>query len=202
MSDGSTAQCKHPSDFGNAIVYRTDFGIDTAPVAHSLQSPAGEQREMLCLAAAARKVVVCSTHLTSRGADTVREGEADVATGILASAYPGFIKFLGGDLNAEPLSGPTNRFYHPAYGFGAVGEFKEAGSPCGNEITEEIVVFPDTLTCRSGEPTHDDVDGVEEAPTGRKLDYLFVSPWVEVRSADATFGIHSDHDPLWAVVAF
>jgi endonuclease/exonuclease/phosphatase family metal-dependent hydrolase len=202
VSDGSTAQCKHQSDFGNAIVYRTDFGFDTGPIAHDLQSPAGEKREMLCLAAAARKVVACSTHLTSRGYDSVRIGEAEVARGILATAYPGFTKFLGGDLNAVPLSGPTDRFYHSAYGFGALGEFKEAGSPCGNEMIDQIVVVSDTLTCRDGEFTHDDGAGEEDSPEPRKLDYLFVSPWVDVRSADATSGIHSDHDPLWASVAF
>jgi endonuclease/exonuclease/phosphatase family metal-dependent hydrolase len=201
VSDGSTAQCKHQSDFGNAIVYRTDFGFDTAPVAHDLQSPAGERREMLCLAAAARKVVVCSTHLTSSGDDTVRNGEADVARSILASSYPGYTKFLGADLNAVPRSGPTDRFYHPAYGFGAGGEFKEADSPCGNEMTDQIVVVS-VSACRDGELTHDDGIGEEDSTAPRKLDYLFVSPWVDVRSADATYAIHSDHDPLWANVAF
>jgi endonuclease/exonuclease/phosphatase family metal-dependent hydrolase len=202
VSNGSTAQCKHPSDFGNAIVYRTDLGFDTGPFAHDLQSPAGEKREMLCLAAVARKVVACSTHLTSRGDDTVRAGEAEVARGILANSYPGFTKFLGGDLNAEPLSDPTSRFYHPAYGFGAAGEFKEASSPCGNQMIDQTVVVAETVTCRDGELTHDDGIGEEDSPEPRKLDYLFVSPWVDVRSADATFGIHSDHDPLWASVAF
>jgi endonuclease/exonuclease/phosphatase family metal-dependent hydrolase len=194
LGDGSTAQCKHPSDFGNAIIYRTDFGVDSPPVASSLQSPAGsEQREMLCVASAWRKIVVCSAHLTAGSDDVVREGEADVAKSILASSYPGYTKFVGGDLNAPPESGTTSRFYHPAYGSGASGEFKEVDGPCGNALG--------TL-CRSGELTHDDWIFEEDRPTGEKIDYLFVSPWVEVRSADATEGIHSDHDPLWADITF
>jgi hypothetical protein len=64
---GLTAKCEHPSDFGNAILFRNDFGIDSENLpAYDLKSPADkEQREMLCVQAEAKKIVVCSMHLSS-----------------------------------------------------------------------------------------------------------------------------------------
>ena len=186
------AQCRHPSKFGNAILYRNDFGIDGDPVGHGLGSPATfEQREMLCVPSHARKIVVCSAHLTN-GDDSdrleARRAEARVAAGILATTYAGYTTFLAGDLNDDPLSAATDDFYHPYYRRGAHGGFKEVDSPCGNDMRE---FGPFGLYCRSGEPTH----GID------KIDYLFVTPTVYVRWADATFALHSDHDPLWAGVS-
>ncbi|QKV96459.1 endonuclease/exonuclease/phosphatase family protein [Streptomyces sp. NA02950] len=197
--DGKPAQCKHPSDFGNAVLFRNDLGFDAnTAVAHPLESPAGyEQREMLCVRSEARKTAVCGTHLTV-GSDgphlRARRHEASVAARILATDYAGYHRFLGGDLNDDPLSGATDNFYHPGYARGAHGEFKEADSPCGNEIKRGYWIWsipPRWVSCRSGESTH----------SQGKIDYLFTPPSVRVSWADATHASHSDHDPLWAGVA-
>jgi endonuclease/exonuclease/phosphatase family metal-dependent hydrolase len=215
-ADGTVPSCKHPgSQFGNAIVYRNDFGVDGPPEAHSLGSPAGlEQREMLCVTASSRNAVICSTHLSVANAEA-RIIEADTVNSILATRYAGYTALVGGDFNAEPGSEELGRFYHVGYGDGAVGGLKEADSPCGGTIApttpDYIGENPVDVSCRDGESTHDDVwiqkdwvpdVEIEEGPLHKKIDYLFVSPSVQVLSADATFGIHSDHDPLWADVAF
>ncbi|MEV8017996.1 endonuclease/exonuclease/phosphatase family protein [Streptomyces sp. NPDC086554] len=196
--DGTTARCKHPSDFGNAVLFRNDLGFDAATaVAHPLESPAGyEQREMLCVRSESRKTVACSTHLTV-GNDgphlRARRHEASVAKGILANTYAGYTKVLGGDLNDDPLSGATDNFYHPNYQRGAHGESKEVDSPCGNEIKRGFWIWtfpPAYIYCRSGESTH----------SQGKIDYLFVPSATDVKWADATHATHSDHDPLWAGV--
>ncbi|MFF9900153.1 endonuclease/exonuclease/phosphatase family protein [Streptomyces longispororuber] len=202
LGDGRTATCwpPHTAEFGNALLFRKDFGFDTATkVAHALQSPAGyEQREMVCVRAESRKVVACSTHLTV-GDDSkslnARRHEASVARQILATTYAGYTKFLGGDLNDDPLSGALDNFYDPGYQRGARGEFKEVDSPCGNEIKVGHLIpsLPPTwIWCRSGESTHG----------AGKLDYLLVPPSTHVDWADATHATHSDHDPLWAGVVF
>lgn len=206
LGDGSTAQCKHPSEFGNAILYRNDFGVDGAPVAHSLGSPAGaEQREMLCVTASSRNAVICTAHLTAGDGDDnaqARAVEAETARTLLDTVYAGRTAFLGGDLNADPLAAELNPLYHVDYEEGASGALKEVDSPCGNDIARLRVSYPTVEFCRSGELTADDWIFEEGSPVGRKIDYVFVSPHVEVLDADATFGIHSDHDPLWADVAF
>jgi endonuclease/exonuclease/phosphatase family metal-dependent hydrolase len=190
---GAVARCEHPSDFGNALVYRNDLGVSGAAVGHALGSPAGrEQREMLCVRSEARRIVVCSAHLT-HNSEPARLTEARNARAILASAYAGYTTFLGGDLNDQPLTDTPGTFYHSGYGFGASGALKEVDSPCGNEIKERQNFF---TPCRSGEGTHGG------GPLRRKIDYLFVSPSVHVSWGDATSALHSDHVPLWAGVRF
>ncbi|MFG1948761.1 PKD domain-containing protein [Nonomuraea sp. NPDC048826] len=193
---GAPADCKHPSPFGNAIIYRDDLGIDTRPEGYSLGSPAGsEQRELLCVASAARRFVICSTHLSSGDSHEDRKHEAAEAKEILESEYAGYTTFLGGDLNAEPGEDPLDSFYHSGYGSGADGTLKEVDSPCRNVITERLLVLtplPVFIPCRSGESTHGNLF------TRKKIDYLFVSPDIHVRDADVTNALHSDHDPLWA----
>ncbi|MGH3815025.1 MAG: endonuclease/exonuclease/phosphatase family protein [Pseudonocardiaceae bacterium] len=209
---GSTAKCRHPSDFGNAILYRNNFGIDFEnPEGHDLKSPDDEeqqqrreQREMLCVQVKAKKVVVCSIHLSSgssRDDVDARLAEAREAKRILAEDYAGYMQFVGGDLNAPPLSAVADYFYHRDYGSGANGELKEVDSPCGNDMRPSSSAFP--LSCRSGETTSDDWPFGEDRPAGgRKIDFIFVSPSVKVRGGDATTAEHSDHDPLWADVNF
>lgn len=201
---GLTEKCGHPSDFGNAILYRDDFGIDSEnPQGHDLESPADEeQREMLCVQSKAKKVVVCSIHLTGgEGGDDVgaRRAEAGKAKSILAKEYAGYTQFVGGDLNDEPLSAVTDNFYHRDYGSGADGELKEVDSPCQNDMKPSLSAG--LFSCRSGETTSDDWPFGEDRPAGgRKIDFIFVSPSVKVRWGDTTTAKHSDHDPLWAGV--
>jgi endonuclease/exonuclease/phosphatase family metal-dependent hydrolase len=204
--NGEVARCQHPSDFGNAVLYRNDLGPDMAQATgHSLETPGErEQREMLCVRFAATNVTACSAHLTagdSDAAENARETEASRARTILATTYAGTTHFLGGDLNASVLSDVTDILYHVDYEFGAHGGYKEVDSPCGNDIDDDTGL-PFFVPCRGGEPTHDDWIFEEGSPTGRKIDYIFVAPTVSVESADATFGTHSDHDPLWADVSF
>jgi endonuclease/exonuclease/phosphatase family metal-dependent hydrolase len=196
--DGSIAQCKHnpKSDFGNAIIYRSDLDIDGSVFFHLGSPPGKEQREMLCVTSTTRRIAICSIHTTSDDVQARRD-EAAVARGLLATEFPGYTRFVGGDLNDDPMSGVTDNFYDTGYGHGAHGEFKEVDSPCGNNIAEsEILSFnpPIVIQCRDGESTHGNFF------TREKLDYLFVPPSVFVRAADATFATHSDHDPLWAWV--
>ena len=204
--DEEIARCKHPSDFGNAILYRNDLGPDLAQAeGHPLRSPPGtEQREMLCVRFEANNFTACSAHLTSGDEDeddAARQKEASIAKDILATEYAGSTHFLGGDLNASPLSDVTGVFYHADYGFGARGEYKEVGSPCGNDIDDGFPVGGPPY-CRSGETTHDDWIFEEGSPLAQKIDFIFVTPSVSVEFADATSAIHSDHDPLWADVSF
>jgi len=203
--DGLVAQCEHPSDFGNAVLYRNDLGPDLAQAeGHSLDSPVGtEQREMLCVRFEANNFTACSAHLTSGDSDeeiAARRTEAFEAREILATTYADSTRFLGGDLNAPPVSDVTDVFYHTDYGFGATGGYKEVNSPCGNDIDDGFPVGGPP--CRSGETTHDDWIFEEGSPSAQKIDFIFVTPSVSIESADATSAIHSDHDPLWADVSF
>jgi len=202
---GPTAKCKHPSDFGNAILYRNNFGIDAVDPGRLLttrqEDQREEQREMLCVRAEAKKIVVCSLHLSQADKVDARRTEAREAKHILAKKYAGYTQFVGGDLNDGPSSAATDNFYHRDYGYGAHGELKEVDSPCGNDMKPRADSFP--IACRRGETTSDDWPFGEDRPTGgKKIDYIFVSPSVKVRWGDATTAIHSDHDPLWAGVNF
>ncbi|WP_203991777.1 endonuclease/exonuclease/phosphatase family protein [Sphaerisporangium rufum] len=202
---GATARCRHASDFGNAVLYRDDLGIDAA-TAHPLESPAGyEQREMLCVRSTAASLAICSAHLTN-GDDQpqldARRHEASVAAGILAGQYAGYTVFLGGDLNDDPMSGMADNFYDSGYGRGARGRFKEVDSPCGNTITERTGSWPLYTYCRDGEATFDDWVTEEGSPTGQKFDFIFVTRALQVDWGDATTAPYSDHDPLWASVRF
>ncbi len=191
---GSTAQCggngkykgKHPSDFGNSILFRKDFGFGPLERTDLESSASLEQREMLCIKAPAKKVVVCTIHL-SNGDDKEhyqsRNGEAAAARKKLAEEYAGYQVFLGGDLNDDPMSKVTDNFYQQGYGSGAHGNYKEVDSPCGNRIQP---------SCRSGHPTSN----------ATKIDYIFVSPSVKVRWATVGKAKHSDHNLLWSGVSF
>lgn len=197
--DGDVADCEHPSEFGNAILYRSDLGIDLAQdEGHSLESPEGtEQREMLCIRLVNYNLTACSAHLTGgRGgaAHNARLGEVARARVILATTYAASTHVLGGDLNAGPLSEVTSTLYHVNYGLGANGGYKAVDSPCGNTIGLGFPIStpPFFVACRGGEETH----------SVGKIDHIFVSPEVSVESADATSAIHSDHDPLWADISF
>ena len=188
---GGTAQCKHPSNFGNSVLFRKDFGFEPPERAkwHDLGSPSSfEQRGMLCIKAPAKKVAVCTIHLTNdddKKRLKARRGEAGVAQKVLAGQeYAGYQIFLGGDLNDDPKSAVTDNFYHQGYGYGAHGSYKEVGSPCGNRIGQS--------GCRAGRPTHG----------GTKIDYIFVSPSVSVRSAEVGDAKHSDHRLLWSSISF
>ncbi|MFT2016498.1 endonuclease/exonuclease/phosphatase family protein [Streptomyces sp. 796.1] len=199
---GEPSRCYHGGTlFGNALLARKDLGFDKSGVAdYDLQSPQvrepREHRKMLCLKSEPQKTVACSAHL-SVGNDSAslaaRRGEAARAAGIIAGNYADYKRFLGGDLNDDPLSGVADNFYHPGYGRGAHGDFKEADSPCGNQIKRGYVVWslpPVWFWCRSGEDTH----------SQGKLDFLFTPPTVHVTWSDATHAKHSDHSLLWAGV--
>lgn len=183
--DGPPAKCKHPADFGNSILLQKDFGFEPVGKSHPLGSPSDkEQREILCIKAPAKKVAVCTIHLTHDN-DKARRDEAAVAQKVLASQeYAGYRVFLGGDLNDDPRSEMASNFYHRDYGSGAHGHYKEVDSPCGNK--------PGALGCRSGHPTLGD----------SKIDYIFISPSVNIVRAEIGKTQHSDHRLLWSDVSF
>lgn len=196
-ADGAKGRCKHPSDFGNAILLRDDLGFDPATaVPHRLGSPAGyEGREMLCVRSERRGIVVCSAHLSYGGSgarERVRLNEARTAGRILAVEYAGYTRFLGGDLNDDPLSETAGAFYDPGYQRSAHGEFKEAGSPCGNDIKPgyRVSLPQGWIWCRSAPPTHGQ----------GKIDYIFVERRLHLLWTEVTEAAHSDHDAVWAGV--
>lgn len=203
--DGPAATCGHPVDlpqdqrtrFGNGLLVRKDLGFDLGTYkGHPLgTSPEREQREMLCVTSPSRNLALCSAHLT-HNSKTERRVESAEAKRILDTDYAGYTKFLGGDLNAEPLHQAPDNFYDTGYGRGARGQFKEVDSPCGNDIKVGVVVggppFPVFLWCRDGENT----------TGGRKIDFLYVPTSVHVNWADVTNAKHSDHRLLWAEVTF
>ncbi len=119
---GRIARCQHPTDFGNAVLYRDDLGIDQPLEAFDLgtgdepaAAPELEQREMVCVKSNRRKLAVCSAHLTNRRED-VRRDEARLAHEIMGAMYKGYTIFFGGDLNDIPTSAVARTFY---------GDFKE-----------------------------------------------------------------------------
>ena len=122
---------------------------------------------MLCVVSDTVRRVVCSAHLT-RGRSSnnnknepdrpaARAHEASVIKEDLRYWYSGYTVFLGVDANALPTEAPLNQLYHSSYGGGAGGSWKEATSPCDDQMAPN---------CRSGPATHSD----------GKIDYLFVTP--------------------------
>ncbi|QPP07771.1 endonuclease/exonuclease/phosphatase family protein [Streptomyces bathyalis] len=193
---GTPARCHHPTDFGNTIVFRNGLGFDKDDTdVHQLGSTSGDEyREMVCVRSEPRKLVVCSAHLTPSGGDYLASRKREVATvqRILTSRYKDYTVLLGGDINDLPLSGVLDRLYHPDYGHGARGAFKEASGPCLDAMKPErrAAQLPRAryAPCRSGQPSH----------SKGKIDYVFVSPSVRVRSGTLSHSEHSDHKQVWA----
>ncbi|MEQ4300644.1 GDSL-type esterase/lipase family protein [Plantactinospora sp. B6F1] len=192
---GQVANCKHESPFGNAIIYNEDVLPDPQPVAHDLRALEGaEKREMLCLRSVARMLVICTAHLVASGENVEqRRREAAEVKRVLATDYAGYTVILGGDLNDDPISQATSNLYHSGYegipGQEAHGVFKEAFSPCRNEIKVRYLgPGGEENWCRSGPDTH----GIN------KFDYLFVPPEAVVHSSSVVSSPHSDHKQLWA----
>ncbi|NDU76398.1 hypothetical protein GWI34_27770 [Actinomadura sp. DSM 109109] len=197
-----------PRAFGNAVLYRNDLGIEGIGAAygrkgHGLGTDGvfvaedyaslnigkhREQREMLCVKSSTRRLVFCSTHLSAGNSERdgiLRAREARQARWILRNRLPAdHTVLVGGDLNASPTDRPANYFYHAGYGDGAEGDLKEAASLCKNRIAPRFLV-----KCRSGVQTI----------TGRKIDYLFVSPQVLVKGSSVG-PLGDDHRSLWAEV--
>jgi endonuclease/exonuclease/phosphatase family metal-dependent hydrolase len=198
IDPGSQARCFHPSDFGNTIIFRNDLGFEKKTAeSHNLGSTLGDEyREMICVRSESRKLVACSAHLTPGEGKLweSRKKEAAEAQRILTSRYKHYTVILGGDINDHPLSGVLGGFYDRDYRHGADGRFKEAGSPCGDtmkpEQRTESLPRNRYTPCRSGEPTH----------SKGKIDYLFVSPSVKVKSSSVSYAERSDHKQLWARV--
>ncbi|WP_314175897.1 endonuclease/exonuclease/phosphatase family protein [Streptomyces winkii] len=195
---GTPARCHHPTDFGNTIVFRRGLGFDKDDVdVHQLGSTDGdEHREMVCVRAEKRRLVVCSAHLTPGGGKYLVSRKREVAKvqQVLTSRYADYTVLFGGDVNDVPLSGVLGRLYDRDYEHGARGAFKEASSPCGDTMKprRQEAELPRSryAQCRSGEQTH----------SKGKIDYLFVSPSVRVESSTVSYSEHSDHKQLWARV--
>ncbi|MGK5441559.1 GDSL-type esterase/lipase family protein [Micromonospora sp. URMC 105] len=192
---GQVANCKHESPFGNAIIYNTGVLVNPQPVAHDLGALEGaEKREMLCLRSVARMLVVCTAHLVASGENVEqRRREAAEVKRVLATDYSSYTVLLGGDLNDDPISQATSNLYHSGYGGvptqEAHGAFKEAFSPCRNEIKVYYLGSGGEQNwCRGGPNTH----GIN------KYDYLFVPPAATVHSATVVSSPHSDHKQMWA----
>lgn len=202
--DGAVATCKHDSPFGNAIIYKQSVLPDPQPVAHELPAVEGlEKREMLCLRSFAKVLVVCTAHLVHSGENVEqRKREAAEVKRVLAAHYAGSTVFLAGDLNDVPGSAVLSNFYHRNYrsagSDAAHGTFKEAFSPCRNEIKQTTETDDDPVTyCRGGDTTHKRLGTV----FSDKLDYVFVPPSVTVHSVQRIWSSHSDHAQLWATVS-
>ncbi|WP_433387142.1 GDSL-type esterase/lipase family protein [Micromonospora sp. KLBMP9576] len=192
---GQVANCKHESPFGNAIIYNTGVLVDPQPVAHDLGALEGaEKREMLCLRSIARMLVACTAHLVANSENVEqRRREAAEVKRVLATDYSSYTVVLGGDLNDSPGSKAASNLYHSGYGgipgSEAHGAFKEAFSPCRNEIKVYYLgTGGEQNWCRGGANTHG----------FNKLDYMFVPPAAVVDSATVVSSPHSDHNQMWA----
>lgn len=202
--DGKEAQ------FGNAVLYNTDV-IGDSPASYGYKL--FDNRTMACIFGETMRVVACAVHLSTkkseRMGDDANPGEAErislIARDELRNEFPdaptfdGHTRIIGGDFNAQPNDPEEDTMdwmYHHDYGEDAKGDFKEVDSSCENTIKSD---------CRDGETTADDLGPFEDGIPGtrkRKIDYIFVDPGVQIRSADVTFSKYSDHDPLWADVTF
>ncbi|MFG2025135.1 endonuclease/exonuclease/phosphatase family protein [Streptomyces sp. NPDC048825] len=204
---GADAQCYNPiqdendpgyggpdrnsprSLYGNAMITKnTYFGTGATAKSHSLGTPSGEQREMLCVTSNFLSTAACSAHTTSartdQGAD-YRDTEIANAVNILETEYAGYVHFLGGDFNAEPLDNEMKQIYSSRYSTDTTGRYGEVDSPCETDT-------PPTPgpACLSGGAT---------TLSGEKFDYIFLTRGVvEVNSAGPTKSLYSDHLPLWA----
>jgi endonuclease/exonuclease/phosphatase family metal-dependent hydrolase len=194
-------RCRNPI-FGNAVLYRTGLGIDASAAAgHRLDSPPPlEQREMLCVRSRARRLALCTTHL-SYNSVAIRRIETATARHILDTVYAGHTKIIGGDLNDEPRSSAFDPFYRSAYGRASRGEFTEAGGRCGDDVRERAVPdsddeAPSGSFCRSGPPTYG------SGADAKKLDYLFVGAGLRIRGSGTAGTPHSDHRLLWAQLSW
>lgn len=189
-------RCRNPI-FGNAVLYRADLGIDVSPAGHRLDSPPPlEQREMLCVRSRARRLTLCTTHL-SYNSVAIRRIEMATARRVLDTGYAGDTKIVGGDLNDVPRSSAFDGFYRPAYGRASRGGFTEAGGRCGGNVRERAAPDggdepPSGSFCRSGPATYG------SGADAKKLDYLFVSPELRIRGAGTAGTPYSDHRLLWA----
>jgi hypothetical protein len=202
-ADGPIQTCSdNGAPYGNAVLYRAgpaladepcptasaleEAGVsatpnDTGPGQCSFDLPTPEdieQRRIACLRTSAPELVFCATHFTNGSASERVEARAEQAAEVaaIAASFPDRALIIGGDFNAE-----LDVLRSLDLGFGQPGGLQEVDSPCQDSV------------CSVGEPTHD---------SGRKLDYLFVSPHVWVEWADVTFSNFSDHAPLWSDVTF
>lgn len=185
--------------FGNAVFFQKSFLPNAYPREHNLRThdvkyaDKIEQREMLCVVSDTVRRVVCSAHLTRDRSNNnnknepdrpaARAHEASVIKEDLRYWYSGYTVFLGVDANALPTEAPLNQLYHSSYGGGAGGSWKEATSPCDDQMAPN---------CRSGPATHSD----------GKIDYLFVTPSVRINGRSVTKARYSGHSLVWAIVAF
>jgi endonuclease/exonuclease/phosphatase family metal-dependent hydrolase len=187
--------CKNKARFGNAVLYREDFAGDIKPTQYSLGTPKYEQdgneiRSAACVGSASKGTTFCSAHLTEAD-ENARATETRNLRDNLTRDFPKNTLMMGGDFNGKPDSKALNNLYDPRYGGGANGRFKEVDS-----IDQGIG------SCRGGESTQGR-DGVwGSASGGRKIDYIFTTPDVEIHNADSTGSGVSDHDPIWSDVTF
>ncbi|MFW5415410.1 hypothetical protein J0910_01920 [Nocardiopsis sp. CNT-189] len=218
-----TAGSERGPDYGIGIVVHEDFG-DVTFSSRLLDSGEDtsnrpERKKMLCAHSAELNAVACSIHLqVGREANEVevRESQAESAMEYLAERFPGQTKIIGGDINAEaPHSGTEGggtgeagtdpsleHFYHLDYTEGAEapahhGAYKEAFSGCGDDMgAGECMDGPLTR------PNYLEKGEKEGLRPLEKIDYVFVSEWVEVKDTKVTAPRHSDHKLLWADVEF
>ncbi|HEY6749510.1 MAG TPA: endonuclease/exonuclease/phosphatase family protein [Mycobacteriales bacterium] len=164
-------RCWDGSDYGIAILVRTDPASVAVAGSWALPAPAGgEPRRLACVRATVRDrpLVGCVTHLDTDPANTPSQVAA------VAAAVAGFPPaVVGGDFNALPDSPAMTPMYAS---FREVGAGFTGGCPAAR--------------CGAG-PGY--------AHPTRKIDYLFLSRGdftdPVARTGDAP---HSDHVPLWA----
>ena len=189
--------CDDGSAYGNAVLYRTDFADDIRGTPYNLDTPqydedGNERRGAACVSSASKGTTFCAVHLTAEGGDEgddARDTETRNLRDSLDRDYPGNTILMGGDFNATPGSDPMNNIYEPRYGGDAEGRFKEVDSTGGS-----------LGGCRSGGNTHGGIGG--RHVFGKKIDYIFTTPDVEIHDAQATHSPVSDHSPLWSDVTF
>jgi endonuclease/exonuclease/phosphatase family metal-dependent hydrolase len=176
-------RCNDGSDYGIAILLRTAsfsfVGAWWLPNPHAL-----EPRKVMCLqVGATQPLVACVTHIDHH-ADTYPAQIQAVAdrVGVFSAGNP---VMIGGDFDVTPPHVSLNPMYSASHHPAGSGIFDEADAPSS---LNRIVVG----------------SAVNERTWGsKKIDYIFLSSRdFTSYSADATYSLNSDHDPLWATVTF
>jgi endonuclease/exonuclease/phosphatase family metal-dependent hydrolase len=175
--------CSNGARYGNAILIRTsNFSYLGSWL---LPSPSGgEARRVMCISAplsGAPRLVACVTHISNISGNIASQISAVASRANSYYSTSGVL--VGGDFNTDPWNYRMNPMYSPCYA-GGTGIFYEADS-YGCSRTTQNAYYNETT------------EG------SRKLDYVFLSgsDWSN-RSADATYALHSDHDPLWATARY
>jgi endonuclease/exonuclease/phosphatase family metal-dependent hydrolase len=184
-------RCDDGSDYGIAILLKTvNYSFVGSWWLPESDRPSDEDRKLMCLKTSdtgggTQPLVACVTHIDPDSA--VYDNQIQAVADHVRPLWTGNHVMVGGDFNVTPKAWQINPMYETYYSPAGTGIFNEADAPSSfNRNTD-------------GTETSNN----ESTDGSKKIDYIFLSRFDFTNySADATYALHSDHDPLWAVVTF